>query len=390
MEGHAHPDVRPDRPRIFGIGLNKTGTSSFDKAMTILGFESLHDGGAEIHEAVKRVIDEGAPLLSNLDQRFDVFSDIGLLSRRFRLLDSQYAGSRFVLTMRPFDQWLDSRKRHVQRNIALKEAGEYHSSFLVIDEEKWTNEWNVHIEACVQVFRRPRRLSRGRPHEQPGVGTAVPVSRSRRARGAVPLGQPRQSTPRARCRRKTAPALTYAPSVSARPRMVKSLPVMIVAMILVAFVAASCSSNSRGPKTTGTANSSKLVATDVAKDIGMGFATGGHTHGDNCVADFDGDGTLDLLLSKHEGVWPLLRGLPNGKFEPITGASTPTPETATAVRPPTSTVTGSTSTSHRQRVEARAGRRRSCGSNSPTTPSSTRRRSGESATPTGGAASRSC
>jgi hypothetical protein len=153
MEGRpTDPDLRPDRPRIFGVGLNKTGTSSFDKALKLLGFESLHDGGAEVHDAVKQAIDDGAPLLSNLDQRFDAFSDIGLLSRRFRILDSQYPGSRFVLTTRPFDAWLDSRKRHVQRNIALKEAGEYHSTFLVIEEDKWTEEWNVHMERVHSYF----------------------------------------------------------------------------------------------------------------------------------------------------------------------------------------------------------------------------------------------
>jgi hypothetical protein len=152
MEGRPDPDLRPDRPRVFGVGLNKTGTSSFDKALKILGFESLHDGGREVHDAVKQAIDEGVPLLTHLDPTFDAFSDIGLLSRRFRLLDSQYPGSHFVLTTRPFDDWLDSRKRHVQRNVALKEAGEYHDTFLVIDEEKWTNEWTVHMERVHAYF----------------------------------------------------------------------------------------------------------------------------------------------------------------------------------------------------------------------------------------------
>jgi hypothetical protein len=153
MEGRpTDPDLRPDRPRIFGVGLNKTGTSSFDKALKILGFESLHDGGSEVHDAVKQAIDDGTPLLSNLDQKFDAFSDIGLLSRRFRVLDSQYPGSRFVLTTRPFDAWLDSRTRHVERNIALKEAGEYDSTFLVIDEDKWTEEWEVHMERVHTYF----------------------------------------------------------------------------------------------------------------------------------------------------------------------------------------------------------------------------------------------
>lgn len=156
MEGTLDPEIqcadRSDRPRIFGIGLNKTGTMSFDKALSILGFRSLHDGGPEIHDAVLRAVDEGVPLLSYLDQSWDAFSDIGLLTRRFRMLDTQYPGSRFVMTVRPMDKWLDSRRRHVERNIALKEIGEYHGSFLVVDIDKWTHEWEDHTQRARSYF----------------------------------------------------------------------------------------------------------------------------------------------------------------------------------------------------------------------------------------------
>jgi hypothetical protein len=145
-------DSRPDRPRVFGIGLNKTGTSSFHEALTELGYKSLHYGGQAASDAVMRAVEAEEPLLSNLDQRYDAFSDIGVLSRRFRLLDEQYPGSHFVLTMRPFDEWIDSRRRHVERNIAGKAAGTYHDSFLVIDVDKWTLEWDTHMERAHRYF----------------------------------------------------------------------------------------------------------------------------------------------------------------------------------------------------------------------------------------------
>lgn len=145
-------DVDPGRARIFGIGLNKTGTSSLHEALEILGFDSLHWGGPAAADAVKRAIDEGAPLLSYLDPRHDAFSDIGVLSRRFRILDEQYPGSRFVLTVRPFDDWIDSRRRHVGRNVALAEQGRYTGDFLVVDEPKWTDEWDVHMRRVHEYF----------------------------------------------------------------------------------------------------------------------------------------------------------------------------------------------------------------------------------------------
>jgi hypothetical protein len=91
-------------------------------------------------------------LLSNLDPSYDAFSDIGLLSRRFRLLDSQYPGSRFVLTVRPVEAWIDSRRRHVERNVALKQAGRYDGTFVVVDEEKWAREWDEHMDRVHSYF----------------------------------------------------------------------------------------------------------------------------------------------------------------------------------------------------------------------------------------------
>jgi hypothetical protein len=152
MESGVETGNRQDRPRIFGIGLNKTATSTLDKALTILGYESLHFGGQEAHDAVQRAIDDGVPLVSYLDPRYDAFSDIGLLSRRFRMLDAQYPGSKFVLTVRPVEAWIDSRRRHVERNVARKEAGDYDGTFLVVDEEKWAAEWDLHMTRAHTYF----------------------------------------------------------------------------------------------------------------------------------------------------------------------------------------------------------------------------------------------
>lgn len=143
---------RPDRPRIFGIGLNKTGSTSFHEAMTILGYESLHWGGHETYLSVVAAKDAGLPLLAHLDPRYDAFSDITILSRNYALLDEQYPGSRFVLTVRPVDDWIDSRRRHVENNQRNKAAGTYDGSFLVVDEDRWRREWSDHVSAVRAYF----------------------------------------------------------------------------------------------------------------------------------------------------------------------------------------------------------------------------------------------
>jgi glycosyltransferase involved in cell wall biosynthesis len=142
-----------DRPRVFCIGLNKTGTSSFHAAMEMLGLTSLHWGGPDVRHTVERALAEGRPLLSGLDAAIDAFSDVEALSTHFELLDEQYPGSRFVLTVRPVDEWVASRRRHVQRNLARRGAGDYDGTFLVVDEDVWRGQWHTHVDRARTYFR---------------------------------------------------------------------------------------------------------------------------------------------------------------------------------------------------------------------------------------------
>jgi hypothetical protein len=135
--------------KVFCIGLSKTGTRSLHDALQLLGLRSVHWGGPdlrtavqrgpEIRAAVERALHDGRPLLSGLEEA-DAYSDIHSLSVNFDVLDQQYPGSRFILTVRDLDEWIDSRRRHVEANIARKERGEYEGSFLTIDPDAWRAE----------------------------------------------------------------------------------------------------------------------------------------------------------------------------------------------------------------------------------------------------------
>jgi hypothetical protein len=137
--------------KVFGIGLNKTGTISLHEALETLGLRSLHWGGPEVREVVERAADEHRPLVDDLPG-YDAYSDIWALSCRFALLAEQYPGSRFVLTTRDLDGWIDSRRRHVERNRVRKAAGEYQGGFLEIDPEAWAEEYRAHHEAVERFF----------------------------------------------------------------------------------------------------------------------------------------------------------------------------------------------------------------------------------------------
>jgi len=146
--------------KIFCIGLNKTGTRSLSDALEVLGFRSLHWGGGdpatalhrgpEIRMAVERALADGRPLLEDIEDA-DAYSDILALSTNFDVLDEQYPESKFILTVRDLDDWLDSRRRHVETNAARRARGEYAGTFLTVDYSAWTSERMEH-EGRVRAY----------------------------------------------------------------------------------------------------------------------------------------------------------------------------------------------------------------------------------------------
>jgi hypothetical protein len=147
--------------KVFCVGLSKTGTRSLHEALQILGLRSVHWGGPDLTTAVQRGPEmraaieaaerDGRPLLDGLEDA-DAYSDILALSTRFEVLDRQYPGSRFILTVRDLDEWVDSRVRHVEANVERKARGEYDGTFLVVDEAGWRREATEHEDRVRSHF----------------------------------------------------------------------------------------------------------------------------------------------------------------------------------------------------------------------------------------------
>lgn len=78
--------------KVFGIGLSKTGTTTLAKALSILGYKSVH--------AWKQ------SQLHTYEAATDVPAAV-----RYRELDERYAGAKFILTVRHLPSWLESCRR---------------------------------------------------------------------------------------------------------------------------------------------------------------------------------------------------------------------------------------------------------------------------------------
>lgn len=85
------------KSKIFGIGLAKTGTTSLNDALAIMGISSI-----------------GCPDSISAINRFDAATD-GIVAGRFEELDRAFPGSKFIYTVRNRDSWIRSYSRHHRR-----------------------------------------------------------------------------------------------------------------------------------------------------------------------------------------------------------------------------------------------------------------------------------
>jgi Sulfotransferase domain len=99
-----YPDF--NAPKVFGIGLSRTGTSSLGAALERLGYLQAHFLNPFTME-----------ILSERDfGLFDAATDTPV-SMRFETLFNLYPNARFVLTERPYDSWAGSLRRHFEHWI---------------------------------------------------------------------------------------------------------------------------------------------------------------------------------------------------------------------------------------------------------------------------------
>jgi Sulfotransferase domain len=94
--------------KVFGLGLSKTGTSSLGDALNYLGINTIHypfddDTYAELYR--------GNYDLSILKETYRGIVDIPA-APFYAQWDRQYPGSKFILTVRDRDAWIESAEKH--------------------------------------------------------------------------------------------------------------------------------------------------------------------------------------------------------------------------------------------------------------------------------------
>lgn len=145
--------------KIFGIGLNKTGTSTLGVCLQQLGFRHSSFNLPLLEQAA---IGELEPLWHTVAGH-DSFEDwpYPLL---FEALDRRFPGSRFILTRRSSpERWLESLSAHALRTDPLvgprARSLAYGSPYPQLDPEGHLRHYRQHLERVRQYFAsRPQDL----------------------------------------------------------------------------------------------------------------------------------------------------------------------------------------------------------------------------------------
>lgn len=95
------------KPKVFGIGMHKTGTTTLAAALKELGYDVTGPFGVNDPEIGETMLDR-ALLLA---RQHEAFQD-NPWPLLYRELDDAFPGSKFILTRRPTDEWLTSILRH--------------------------------------------------------------------------------------------------------------------------------------------------------------------------------------------------------------------------------------------------------------------------------------
>ena len=94
-------------PKVFGIGFHKTATTSLAQALEILGYRVTGPNGIRDPQ----IAENAESMAMRLAGEFDAFQD-NPWPLLYRQMDEAFPGSKFILTLRSEEQWINSQVKH--------------------------------------------------------------------------------------------------------------------------------------------------------------------------------------------------------------------------------------------------------------------------------------
>ncbi len=139
------------RPKIFGIGLNKTGTTTLSKCGEILGYRCTGCNKKLLRDVVLK---HDFRRLQKIGSQYDLFEDWPW-PLVYKELDNFFPGSKFILTTRKDEgTWLNSLKKHSMRTHPIKHCRKlaYGYNFPQKHEQEYLQFYKSHNEDVRAYF----------------------------------------------------------------------------------------------------------------------------------------------------------------------------------------------------------------------------------------------
>jgi hypothetical protein len=138
--------------KVFCLGLSKTGTTSMGKYFSKLGYRVCQENVNKEHE-----IDKINKFCDQKVNQYDMFQDLPWPITFSRYID-QYPDSKYILTYRSLDRWLNSMSIYSDNSIPLHQAI-YGNSIFKNNEIEFRDFYINHIRNIVNAFQdNPGRL----------------------------------------------------------------------------------------------------------------------------------------------------------------------------------------------------------------------------------------
>ncbi len=140
--------------KIFCIGFHKTGTTTLDVALETLGYSVCH--AVEIDNP--NIASEAESIAFGLVEKFDAFQD-NPWPILYKELDAKFPGSRFILTVRPANDWIKSVVDHFGTTDTPMRSWIYGVGHPVDNEPTYLRRYDKHNWDVVEYFQsRPSDL----------------------------------------------------------------------------------------------------------------------------------------------------------------------------------------------------------------------------------------
>lgn len=140
--------------KVFGIGFHKTGTKTLAKALTLLGYRTTGPNGTRDPDIGRNVYD----MAFRLAEQYDAFQD-NPWPIIFKESDARYPHAKFILTLRPADQWIESQVRHFGTATTPMREWIYGVGCPQGNEHVYISRYERHNAEVLEYFRdRPEKL----------------------------------------------------------------------------------------------------------------------------------------------------------------------------------------------------------------------------------------